>query len=335
MYAIPALHELIGIESTLPIQVVIFVLASLLLIKSASLAVKHVINLAKLLHISEFVTSFLIAGFVSILPELFVGINSAIGGVPEVGIGTLIGNNIVDLTLVIGIIAILGKTIPSQKQGSRITSPGFLVAVSLPLGLMLDGSLSRFDGFLLVLASVIYFAVMLQNQTFREKKGPFSMKKALPDLVAFGGLVLLVFIGAHFVVGSAVEIANIMNFPEILAGLILISIGAALPELTFSVQALMARHKSIALGDILGNVALDSTFSIGVMALILPFDIQLGIIGIAAVFMAFSALMVTTFFDSEGKLTRRDGIALIGLYVVFVVVQLTLNTAINGVVPHP
>ena len=336
-YPVPAFHEIFGIESTLPLQLALFIIFSIILIKAASLAVKHVVNLAKIFRISQFVSSFLIAGFVSILPEFFVGVNSAIGGVPHVGIGTLIGNNIVDLPLVIGIVAILGKTIPAQRT-NKVSSPGFLVAISLPLGLMLDGNLSRIDGALLLITAAIYFTWMLYNQPLREKtKKLVSIKEMLPDFIQFGIMVVLMFVSSHFVVTSGVAVADLIGFPEILAGLILISIGAALPELTFSVQALMARHKSIALGDILGNVVLDSTFSIGAMALIVPFDIQLGVIGIAAVFMVFSALMLTTFLDSEHQLTRRDGIALIGLYVVFVVVQLTLNTAINPLeaIPHP
>jgi cation:H+ antiporter len=295
------------------------------------------VNIAKIIHVSEFVTSFLIAGLVSILPEFFVGINSALSGVPHVGIGTLIGNNIVDLTLVIGIVAILGKKIPMQQKNS-ISTPGFLVALTLPLGLMLDGNLSRFDGFLLVIASVIYFAWMLYNQPLREKnKNHATWKEVLPDLVMFLVMVIIIFVSSHFVVSSGVAVADLVGFPEILAGLILISVGAALPELTFSVQALMSRHKSVAMGDILGNVVLDATLSIGVMAIILPFDIQLGIVGVAALFMIFSALMVTTYMDDVHVLTRRDGIALIGLFIVFVVVQLTLNAAISPVesIPHP
>ncbi len=333
-YPAAAVTQVIGIESTLPVQLALFVVFSLILIKAASLAVKHVVNIAKLIHVSEFVTSFLVAGLVSILPEFFVGINSALSGVPHVGIGTLVGNNIVDLTLVIGIVAILGKKIPMQQNNS-VSTPGFLVALALPLGLMLDGNLSRLDGFLLVLASVIYFAWMLYNQPLRDKaKTHTSWKEVLPDLVQFVVMVAIIFGSSHFVVSSGVAVADLIGFPEILAGLILISIGAALPELTFSVQALLSRHKSVAMGDILGNVVLDATLSIGIMAIILPFDIQLGIVGIAALFMVFSALMVTTYMDDAHVLSRRDGIALIGLFIVFVVVQITLNTALNGT-PHP
>ncbi|MBM3282055.1 MAG: sodium:calcium antiporter [Candidatus Diapherotrites archaeon] len=330
---LPAAHEIVGVESTLFVQVVMFLVFSLILIKCASLAVKYIVQLAQHFNISEFVTSFLIAGFVSILPEFFIGVNSAIEGIPEIGIGAIIGNNIVDLTLVIGIVAILGKSIPTQRT-DRISSYGFLFALGLPLALMVDGFLSQVDGIVLVLTCIIYFILMLKNEPICEKKINSSWEKIAPELVAFGIMVLLIFVSSHFVVTSAVEISHFIGFPEILAGLILISIGAALPELTFSIQAVMAHHKSVALGDVLGNVVLDATFSIGVMAIIFPFPVHVGIIGLAALFMVFSALMVTTYMDDGHVLTRRDGIALIGLFIVFVVVQITLNTALGGA-PHP
>ena len=327
---------LVGMEG-LFIQTVIFLVASLVLVKSASYAVKRILHLAQLLSFTPFFTSFVVAGFVSIMPEFFVGVNAALDRVPEVGIGTLIGNNIVDLTLVVGIIAILGKVIPTRSQ-TRVSTLPFLVAVGLPLGLMLDGNLSFLDGALLVMGCLLYFGWFAQQQGVRDRHAPWSFNLILPELVKFSIAAIVIFFSAKFVVESSVGIAGILHVPEIFAGLFLISVGAALPELTFSVQAVLSRHKNIALGDVLGNVAVDSTFSIGVMAMIYPFDISLGIIGISALFMVFAAMLLTTFLDSEGKLTRRDGIALIGLFVVFVVVQLTIHAAqeiiANGAVPH-
>ncbi len=316
---------LLGMEG-LFIPLVIFIIACAFLVKSASYAVKRILQLAHLLSFTPFFTSFAIAGFVSIMPEFFVGINSAIDHVPQVGIGTLIGNNIVDLTLVVGIIAILGKVIPTRSE-TRVSTLPFLVAVGLPLGLMLDGNLSFVDGALLVLACLIYFVWFAQRQGIRDAHAPWSWKLIFPELTKFTLAAIVVFFSAKYVVESSVQIAGVLDFPEIFAGLFLISIGAALPELTFSVQAVLSRHKNIALGDVLGNVAIDSTFSIGVMAMIFPFDVPLGIIGISAIFMVFAAMLLTTFLDSEKKLTRRDGIALIGLFIVFVVVQFTIHAA--------
>lgn len=310
----------------------IFVASSLVLIKASSLAVKYILEVARTIRVTDFLASFVLAGLVSILPEFFVGVSSALEGVPEVGIGTLIGNNIVDLTLVIGIIVILGKEIPVGGKHRLATLP-FLIAIGLPLALMIDGSLSTIDGIILVSTCVGYFAWMISQNRLREKGYPIQMEQIALPLVKFGAMMLIVYFASTFVVESSVDISHIIGIPTIFAGLFLISIGAALPELTFSVQAILSRHKSVGLADVLGNVAIDATFSIGVMALIRPFEVDLAIIGISTLIMGFAALMLTTFLDDGKKLTRRDGIALIGLYVVFVIVQLTLNAdALLG--PH-
>lgn len=321
------------------IPAVIFLASSLLLVKSASQAVKYILELARELSVTPFMASFVLAGMVSILPEFFVGVNSALDHAPDIGIGTLIGNNIVDLTLVVGIIVILGREIPA-KGLNRLSTPAFLIAVGLPLALMLDGELGFFDGFILVAAAVIYFAYMLTKNKIRESKKPINVHKLVPS----GGLFLLmmgiIYLSSKYVVESSVELSHAMGIPEIFAGLFLISLGAALPELTFSIQAVLSNHKSMGLADVLGNVALDATFSIGVMAMIVPIPINVGIIGISTLVMAFAALLLTTYLDNDGKLTRRDGIALVGLYVVFVVIQFTTHGILHPAelpveLPHP
>jgi cation:H+ antiporter len=302
----------------------IFVASSVVLIKASSLAVKYILEVAWTVRVTEFLASFVLAGLVSILPEFFVGVNSALEGVPEIGIGTLVGNNIVDLTLVIGIIVILGKEIPISGTHRLATFP-FLAAIGLPLILMVDGSLSTIDGLILVGACVSYLVWMISQNRLRESGHPIEWEKISLPLGKFFVMMILVYFASKFVVESSVDIAHIVGMPTIFAGLFLISIGAALPEFTFSVQAILSRHKSVGLADVLGNVAIDATLSIGVMALIRPFDVDLSIIGISTLIMGFAALMLTTFIDDGRKLTRQDGIALIGLYVVFVIVQLTLN----------
>lgn len=309
----------------------IFIGSSLILIKAASLAVKYILQVAKHLRVTEFIASFVLAGLVSILPELFVGINASLSNVSDVGIGTLIGNNIVDLTLVIGIIVILGREIPIGDSQRLKTLP-FLASLGLPLALMIDGNLSFVDGLILVGACIAYFGWMISQNRIREKTNkPLDWGAIAPPLGKFFVMMVIVYAATHFVVDSSVVLSGLLGIPEIFAGLFLIALGAALPELSFSVQAVMSRHKLIGLADVLGNVSLDATLSIGIMALIRPFHVDLAIIGVSTLIMGFAALMLTTFLDDGRKLTRRDGIALVGLYIVFVIVQWTIN---SGTIAH-
>ncbi|MFH0970648.1 MAG: hypothetical protein V1776_04290 [Candidatus Diapherotrites archaeon] len=317
------------------LNVLVFLGASLILVKASSFAVKYVVGLAKAFHLTEFMAAFVLAGFVSILPEFFIGVNAALDGFTDAGIGTLIGNNLVDLTLVIGIVAILGRELSTSRYDRMSTIP-FIVMMALPFGLMLDGLLSFIDGLLLITAAILYFAWLISREEVQSAKKPIVWKQLLVPLSGFGLMMLIIFLSSKYVVESAVSLSTIFGIPEVFAGLFIISVGASLPELTFSVQAVLSRHKSIALGDILGNVALDATFSIGVMAIIRPIPIQFPTIGVSALIMVFAALMLTTYLDNDHKLNTRDGIALIGLFIVFVVVQLALNVPVApaGVV-HP
>lgn len=294
------------------------------MVKTGSMAVKQVAHIAKLFNLTEFFASFVLAGFISILPELFIGISSALDGVPEVGMATLIGGNIVDLTIVLGILAILGKNIPIRRS-NRVSTLPFLVGVGLPLGLMLDGNLGRFDGLLLFMTAVIYFAHVAFARNVQEKKKEPKLHHVVGSSILFLITMAIMFASAYYVVASALSLTSAYNIPAIFAGLFLISLGTCLPELTFSIEAIMAKHKSIAIGDILGNVMLDSTFALGIVAMIVPFDVDLHTLGISTVFMVFAALMLTTYMDSEKRLTRRDGMALIGLYVLFIAVQIAID----------
>ena len=302
----------------------VFLASGIVLAKAASMAVKYIVQLAKMLHLTEFVASFVLAGFVSILPEFFIAINAAFDGHTDVGIGTLIGNNIVDLTLVIGLIAIIGREIPVSKNAQIPTLP-FLMAMILPVGLMLDGVLTFTDGVILVSAAFLYFAWMLSKDDIREKKNPVEWKKAAIPIAGFLGMMGIIYFSSKYVVESVVDISTIFGIPEVFAGLFLISIGTALPELTVSMQAVLSRHKSVALGDLLGNITLDATLSIGAMALITPVLIPFNTIGVSALIMIFGAILLTTYLDNDHKITRRDGVALIGLFVVFAVVQWAIN----------
>src|SRR3990172_6627790 len=149
----------------------VFLLGSLVLIKSASYAVKSVSNIAVYFRFTEFFISFVIAGFISTMPEFFIGVNSALRGVPEIGLGTLFGSNIADLTLVIGAMALVGRQI---KIDSAIVKNNlhFLVVTSLPVLLMLDGRLSKDDGLFLVLAFLFYISKLFEKEKmFRKNNG--------------------------------------------------------------------------------------------------------------------------------------------------------------------
>lgn len=299
----------------------VFVLASLALVKSASYAVKYITSIARHFRFSGFFIAFVIAGFISILPELFIGINAALLGQAAVGLGTIIGSNIADLTIVIGLVALVGRKVSGGRAAEK-NNLYFLAVTSLPVLLMLDGRLSRDDGLLLVLAFFFYISRLVRKEkifTARKKDVKGALAK---NLTLFVLSMAALYASAHFVVEAAISISLGLLIPPIIVGLFLVSFGTTLPELTFSLRAVMSRHKDIALGDVLGNVAIDSTFSIGVVALLGGITTDFLAFSTSALFMVFAALLVVTLLRNRGRITREESFALFFLYAMFMIIEL-------------
>ena len=113
--------------------------------------------------------------------------------------------------------------------------------------------------------------------------------------------------------------------PSILIGLFMVSIGTTLPELTFEVKAVLAKHRYMALGDLLGSVVANSTLVLGVTALIHPITADFLLFITSASFMVVVAFLFMTFVESEKKITLQEGIALIMLYVLFIIVMFNMR----------
>lgn len=302
-------------------SIAVFLLSSLVLVKSGSYAVRSVADIARHFRFSEFFIAFALAGFISITPELFIGVNSALIGEPAVGLGTIIGSNIADLTVVVGLIALVGRQINADRM-IRKNNIWFLAVTSLPVLLMLDGELSRDDGLILVLSFFFYMSRLFRKEKIFVKKGKDNIKFLAKSVATFAVSMAVLFAAAHFVVEAAVSISMELLIPSIIIGLFLVSFGTTLPELTFSLRAVMARHKEIALGDIMGNVAIDSTFSIGIIALLGPVSTSFIVFATSMLFMVFAALLVITLLQNHTKITWEESFLLFFLYAMFMIIEL-------------
>ncbi len=306
----------------------IFLAASIVLVKSASYGVRSVSKLAGHLHFSHYFIAFVIAGFVSALPEMFIGINSALIGMPAVGLGTLIGSNIADMTLVLGIVVLVGRKINVDRK--TINNSAYFVAIAaLPVILMLDGNLSRDDGLLLVIVFFVYLWTMIKKEKTMVKKDKRNRKEIAKHAALFLLAMVVLFISAHYMVESGISIAVAFEMPALLIGLIVIALGTCLPELTFSLRAALGKHKEIALGDLMGNVVVDSTLSMGIVALIYPVTNNFVLVISGAMFMILSVLVVVTLIKAGKKLMWQEAFLLFFIYAMFVVIEILMKGAVH------
>ena len=306
-----------------------FIGACILLVVSAEFLVKSLTKVAFYLKLSEFVVGFMIVALATSLPELFVGITSVLAGEPELSVGNVLGANIIDLTLVIGIITLLRKGIKVETKAVRTDTMYMFIIAMLPLVLMLDQKICRFDGFLLLTAFFLYvLRLFKQERRFRETIDHVPEGVFIKSIVYACVSLLLLLLSAEILVKSASFLAGEegLGIPEILIGLLFISFGTTLPELTFEAKAVLMRHRYMALGDLIGSVVANTTLVLGVVALLSnrPIEPNFLLFLTSSFFMIVVAFLFTTFVECEKHILWQEGVALIMLYVLFVIVLFSI-----------
>ena len=288
--------------------------------------VRSIIRLAQFLRMSEVVVSFLALGIATSLPELFIGIRSAIEGNPVLSLGNVLGSNIADLALVGGMIFLLARNLKISSKTTRRDSWLMVVGAILPLVLMFVGAeLSRFDGVVLVLVYIAYLAWLFRQRTSKKRLIDHIKRwVVIKDMLVLVASAILLYFIAGFVVVSGRALAVQINMPEILIGLIFIAIGTSLPELVVGVRAVMIRHKQIAVGELLGSVIANSLLVLGITAIIHPIAADALLFFTSAAFLVFLVVLFAAMIN-RGRVTWREGMVLILFYILFLAIELNVN----------
>jgi len=285
-------------------------------------------RIARNFHIPEFAVSFFIIAIISVLPEATISIISAFKGQPELGLGTLLGSNVADLTLVFGIVALFSKQ--GIKVQSKILSNNFLYIILLlfPLLLGFDGKFSRVDGLILILIGLIFFArIYSESHRFhkdKKSKEEYFLKNLFFLILSLSILLLSAFLTVKY----AVIFANEIKVPTIIIGVTILALGTCLPELTFSIRAVRKNHNELALGDLLGTVITDATIILGIVALFCPFNYSPSTIYLTGTAMFLAGALVTALMKSDKTIKKTEGIILILAYLLFIFAELLVKKII-------
>jgi cation:H+ antiporter len=314
------------------IDLALFILACLVLVLSGTLLVKSLSKIASYLHMSEFVVSFILMAFATSVPELFVGISSAMTKTTALSLGNVIGANILNMTLIAGIIILLRRGIVIESKKTKADALYMFFIITLPFILMWIGhQISRIDGIILLAAFFLYVRKLYKERKVFTKEAENNIKKVNPVMNTFlfiSSLVLLYF-SSQFVVNYATSLSMELLLPPVLLGLFLISFGTTLPELVFESRAVLMGHPEMALGNLIGSVILNSTLVLGVTSMIYPITADFLLFITAGVFMLIIAFLFATFTESGNKLDIKEGISLILLYAFFIIVEFY----VKGIMP--
>lgn len=301
----------------------------LLLVQSGSIVVRALIMLARFLNISEYVLSFVLMSLATTLPELFVGITSAVEGEPLLSLGNVIGSNIVNLSLILGIVVVGAGTFKVGEVSSRDAWLTFLLAGS-PLAFLLDGSLTRAESLVLILLFVFYINRLVGWRTFLHPAAlelggnqMFSVRAFLRNFLKFLTAVGLLLASAILATYGAKNLIEDFGLSETVLGLFVIAIGTSLPELTFALRASLFRHEQLSLGNLVGASVINSTLVLGITGLIAPFRLSYATeFWIGGIMMLIVIFLANIFLRSRKVLARKEGIALIFVYLLFILLEI-------------
>lgn len=302
-----------------------FALACSILVVSGTFLVKSIIKISGFLHISEYIVAFILMAFATSLPELFVGISSALANNTELCLGNVIGSNIADIGLVAGIIILLARgKISTKPIKIRKDSLYMLPIAILPLVLFLIGrSISRIDGLILIAVFCFYgWRLVKRGRDKRMLENKIKRWEAIIYPIVFIVSLALLFLSADLVVKSAGLIALDLALPAILIGLLFVAIGTSIPELVFESRAVMMGRSEMALGDLIGSVVVNSTLVLGVTALIRPITANFMLLMISVIFMVLFLFLFATFAERGKRLYITEGIALLLLYIIFIFIEM-------------
>lgn len=302
------------------ITVLLFLFWFAVVVKSADFATKRSTELARTLRLSTYTIGFLIIAVISILPEAAVAVTSAIQNTPSLGLGTLFGSNVIDLTIVFALITLASRS--NVKVESKILkdAPLYIGAIAFALLFGLNGHYSRVEGVALILIGTIFYFFALSGKKHRTP-GERALKEAARPFAFLLTSMALLIIASNYTVRYAIALANNLGVAPVFIGMFIISAGTVLPELLFSLRAVRKDRDSLALGDLLGTVITDATIVVGAVAIIRPFAFNPRIIYITGVFMLLAAILLFHLMKTGKALTRKEAAILLIFYAAFLAAE--------------
>ena len=281
--------------------------------------VRGSVGIARRMAIPPLLIGLTVVGFGTSTPELLVSVDAAWRGVPDIALGNIIGSNIANILLIIGLsalvwpITVMGATL---RRDTMVMVAGALLLVPM----FALGQVGRLPGLLLVagLAGYLVWAYRQPGESVSEEEGlPAPSSVLVSALWVIGGLVALM-LGARFLVDGAVSIARGYGISEAFIGLTIVAVGTSLPELATSLIAALRRQSAIAIGNIVGSNIFNIFGILGVTALITP-------IPVAARFLTFDlpvliamSLVLTALLLARPVIGRGVGVAMLVAYAAYV-----------------
>ncbi|MFZ1519611.1 MAG: calcium/sodium antiporter [Ignavibacteriaceae bacterium] len=311
-------------------EITIFLsLGIILLFVGAEGLIRGSSNLAIKIGITPLVVGLTVVAFGTSAPELVVSLSAALKGNSTISLGNVIGSNIANIALILGVAALIRPLDVHAKV--IIREIPVMIGISVLLFfLLLDGKIDFFDGLIFIALLILYnvFSVLLarkekspeiQNEFKEGLKSKFGVPLSIIFMIA--GLALLI-LGANLFVQSTVAIAKLFNVSDAVIGLTIVAIGTSLPELITSIVAAYKKEADIAIGNVVGSNVFNILGILGITALIIPVSSD-GISKIDLFVMIGTAILLFPLSKTGKRISRFEGILLLVGYIIYLYYLIT------------
>lgn len=312
------------------VNILLIALGFALLVKGADFLVDGASGVAKRFHIPEIIIGLTIVSIGTSMPELFVSITSAIDGYSDMAIGNVIGSNLCNLLLILGISAAINPII--FKKETKLIEIPICIGTSIVFLILanIGNSISRIDAIILIalfIAFICYTIMMAKkgedfDEISEEEKQRSAeegkKRKIIVNIIYIIVGIIALKIGGDLVVEHSEKIAKMFNVSDKIIGLTIVAIGTSLPELVTSVTAALKKNADIAIGNIIGSNIFNMLLIIGAAAAISPmnyntsYNLQMGILIVATI-----VLGIFPYTDRKDEMTISNGITYLMLYALY------------------
>lgn len=296
----------------------------ILLIIGGEVLVKGAVECALRFRISKLVVGMTVVSFGTSAPELVVSLEAAYRGFPDIAIGNVIGSNIANLALVLGLTALVFP-IAVSKNSIRFDWPVMMLVTVVFYLLILDGDLGFFEGAALLLILIIFNTFLIWKSR-QENSIPEGLDDDVEDsgsplwksiLFVVAGAGALAF-GSEWLVEGAVEVAHRFGVSDLVISVTIVAFGTSAPELITSLMAAFRKHADISIGNLIGSNIYNIALVLGITGIFKPIDVSQSILNFDIYWVLGIAFIIFPFMLNKRKIFRWEGAILFIAYIVYI-----------------
>ena len=305
-------------------NIVFIFLGFLLLVVGGEFIVRSSVALSLKFNISKFVIGMTVVSFATSLPELIVSVNAALNNSPSIAINNVIGSNIANIGLVLGLISILGKITVDNYFYKRDWPWMFFFSLLMWFFISKDSVLQKYEGLILFLILIFFTLTIIKKSDYHDFKG--SIDDELLKTSNFKIFIWLIissitlYFGSEFLVDGAVNLAKQISISEAVISVTIVAIGTSVPELAASLVAIAKKEEGISVGNLIGSNIYNIGSVLGITAMIKEIPIAEEIIQRDILWMLIFALIVIVLaiIPRKNYLTSFKGLIMFSMYLYFI-----------------